>query len=246
VSAGRACVIGGTSGIGLAVAGALRADGTAVTVVGRDADRGRRAAAEIGADYLRADCADADQVADLVRAMDDVPTRLVVSGGGTELVSRPAPLTPPADLPTAFALQFTGRVLPVLAFAPLMAERGYGKIVVVSTVAGLAPSRRQWLVGSMAAAAQHACRSLAAEFAAAGVRVNAVALTMVRGSGFDTRMRAGDLDPAVSAMMDTVAARLPLGPPALADAVGVILTLLRPESDAITGSVVALTGGLVR
>lgn len=245
---GPVCVIGGTSGIGLAVARELRRDGRPVTVVGRRAQHGRRMAAEIGATFYRADCTDPDQMSEFASSTQDgygIPTGLVVSGGGAEAVSRHVTETTAADVQAMFVAQFLGRILPIMTFVPLMAQRSYGKVVLVSTVAGLTPSRPQWLAGALAGAAQQASRSLAAEFAAAGVRINVVALTLVRDSGFDLRRREGALDPEVIAMMDKVAGRLPLGPPDLDDAVAAIVHLLGPRSDATTGSVVPLSGGLV-
>lgn len=57
-----AVVVGGTKGIGRAVAQLLVEDGVAVTIVGRRADTGRAAADEIGAHFDQADVSDLGQV----------------------------------------------------------------------------------------------------------------------------------------------------------------------------------------
>jgi NAD(P)-dependent dehydrogenase (short-subunit alcohol dehydrogenase family) len=70
----RALVVGGTAGIGRAVARQLAAEGVAVTVVGRNAEAGAALAAETGAAFVRADVsllAEARRVADAFAAADD-------------------------------------------------------------------------------------------------------------------------------------------------------------------------------
>ena len=77
----RALIIGGTQGLGRAIAARLIAGGGRVVIAGRDKDRGTAAAEEIGATYLPVDLADTGAVTGLVDAAWD---RL---GGLTGLVN---------------------------------------------------------------------------------------------------------------------------------------------------------------
>lgn len=62
-----ALVIGGTRGLGLAIAAELKAEGcTRLVIAGRDAARGRAAAAEVGAEFMAADLSDTGAVIALV------------------------------------------------------------------------------------------------------------------------------------------------------------------------------------
>lgn len=81
-----ALVVGGTSGIGAAVAERLRAEDSEVVVTGRDVARGERVASELGVHFCRADVTDSGEVIAAVdRASDCAPLRVVVhcAGGGT-------------------------------------------------------------------------------------------------------------------------------------------------------------------
>jgi dehydrogenase/reductase SDR family member 12 len=80
----HALVTGGTAGIGLAAARALREAGSAVTVWGRDAERGRRAAEAIGASFEAVDLGDLRRVAQAARALPAVDA-LVLNAGGMPL-----------------------------------------------------------------------------------------------------------------------------------------------------------------
>lgn len=62
----HALVIGGTQGLGLAIAGRLAADGARVVITGRDVAKGTAAARGLGADFLPADLGDTTAMAPLV------------------------------------------------------------------------------------------------------------------------------------------------------------------------------------
>ncbi len=66
-----AVVTGGASGLGSAVAAALRAAEVRVTLIDREADRGEARAAELGATFAEADVTDADSVANALLTARD-------------------------------------------------------------------------------------------------------------------------------------------------------------------------------
>jgi len=67
-----AVVTGGASGLGSAVAAALRAAEVRVTLIDREAERGEARAAELGATFAEADVTDADSVANALLTARDV------------------------------------------------------------------------------------------------------------------------------------------------------------------------------
>jgi 3-oxoacyl-[acyl-carrier protein] reductase len=157
--AGRVAVVtGGTRGIGAATADLLEAEGARVLRVSRGD----------GIDVRDPDAA--ERIAERAPG----PVDILVSNAGT---SRIAPL---ADVPDdEYREQFELHVMAALrlmrAFAPGMAERGWGRIVNVSSSSGKRPSSNLSAAYSVAKAAQLSLsRVFADAYASRGVLVNAV------------------------------------------------------------------------
>ncbi|HYD98112.1 MAG TPA: SDR family NAD(P)-dependent oxidoreductase [Alphaproteobacteria bacterium] len=171
----HAVVTGGGSGIGLAIARRLAAEGARVTLMGRDAARLERAAAELP--DAAAVPADVTDPAGLARAFERAAERggvdiLVANAGAAR--SQPFLRMSAADWGEALAVNLTGAMLCCQAVLPGMAERGWGRIVAVASTAGL--SGYPYVAGYVAA--KHGLvglvRALALEFARGGVTVNAL------------------------------------------------------------------------
>lgn len=142
-------VAGGTSGIGLAAAKCLAARGMSVAVIGRDPGKLQRAEAELRealstagrvdafADSYECDLSNAEETdAVFARIFADhgVPDILINSAGVIypgEFVSMPRD-----HFDVNVACGFWSVVNPCRAVAPKMAERGSGRIINVSSVAG--------------------------------------------------------------------------------------------------------------
>ena len=175
-----AVVTGGGQGIGAAVARALAAEGAAVVVAARTADRIERVAGEIQkaggkAWAVPCDVTDAASVHGLALAAGrraGVVDILVNNAG----VAHSAPLakTTLDDWNRVLAVNATGTFLCTQAFIPAMVMRKQGSVVNVASVAGLAGARYI----AAYAAAKHAVigltRSVAAELEGTGVTCNAV------------------------------------------------------------------------
>jgi NAD(P)-dependent dehydrogenase (short-subunit alcohol dehydrogenase family) len=184
-----ALVTGSTSGIGREVANQLAARGAHVILSGRDDARGEAAVQAIRstggkADFVRADLTDTDSVAHLAE-------RSVELGGQVDILVNNAglyPFAPTAEVPLSqfdevYAVNVRAPFFLVAALAPAMAERGSGAIVNVSTMVATNGMAQMAVYGSSKAALQLLTKSWAAEFAASGVRVNAVSPGPTRTEG---------------------------------------------------------------
>ncbi|MQA13880.1 MAG: SDR family oxidoreductase [Pseudonocardiaceae bacterium] len=177
LSGRRAAVGASTSGLGLACAEALAAEGARVAVCGREADRARRAAAGLGpgAVGLAADLSDphsatafVDEAADALGGLDI----LVANGPG------PAPGTlgelSPSDFPPALATSLLSVVAMCYAALPRMRVAGWGRIVAVTSIAVRQPIPNLALSNTARAGATGYLKTLAREIAGEGVTVNSV------------------------------------------------------------------------
>lgn len=171
-----ALVPGSSSGLGLAVAQALAAEGAHVVLAGRRGDRVREEADRLpSALGVEADLTDPDAPARLVAAAEERfgAVEVLVLGGGGPPPGLAADLTP-EQLTLAVALLVHPHQRLVGAVLPGMRERGFGRIVAIGSSGVQQPIDR--LVASNAARAALAgyLKTLATEVAADGVTVNMV------------------------------------------------------------------------
>jgi NAD(P)-dependent dehydrogenase (short-subunit alcohol dehydrogenase family) len=179
LSGKRAGVTGASRGIGLAVARGLVAEGVDVALIARDRERLERAAAELrGASpgpRVVCDTGSDEAVAAMAR------TVLGELGGIDILVNCAAKVnTGPMrdeDLDEHLNVKLKGYLRCARAFAPGMAERGWGRIVNVS---GLAARQTGSVVGSVRNVAVAAMtKNLADEYGVQGVNAEEVASVIV-------------------------------------------------------------------
>ena len=189
--AGRtALVTGGNSGIGRAVADQLAHRGAHVVISGRDVARGTKAVDEIRADggtadFVRADLARLDEVRSLAKQA------IELGGGHVDVLINNAGIFPfgptaetaDSDFDAVYAVNVRAPFYLVAELAPLMAARGSGAIVNVTTMVAYFGMAGMAAYGSSKAAVELLTRSWAAEFGAAGVRVNAVSPGPTRTEG---------------------------------------------------------------
>jgi 3-hydroxybutyrate dehydrogenase len=130
----RALVTGGASGIGAACARRLAADGAIVTVADLDGEAAERMAVSIGGQAWQVDLADTAALGDLTLDID-----ILVNNAGIQTVS---PLTEfdPARFSFMLRLMLESPFLLIRAALPRMYERGWGRIVNISSVHGVRAS----------------------------------------------------------------------------------------------------------
>ncbi|GAY11342.1 SDR family NAD(P)-dependent oxidoreductase [Pseudonocardia sp. N23] len=250
----RAVVTGGSSGIGLAVADELAAEGADVALVARRKEPLDAAVEQVGRHGTRvlavpADTADDDSV----RAMADVVVREL---GGVDILvnsaARPAGLIPQRGLHDLtdddVRIEFETKVLGYLrcarALAPSMITGGWGRIVNVSGLNARQSVSIPGSVRNIAVAAMSA--ALADELGPRGINVSVVhpGMTVTQGTEelIASRAQAQGIDEA--AMRARAESGTRIGRLATAAEVAdVIVFLCSPRSVAISGDAIAAGGG---
>jgi 3-oxoacyl-[acyl-carrier protein] reductase len=175
----RALVSGGASGIGKAAVRRLLLDGADVAIADKDQRAAEAAAAELReAGPVLAFAMDVGDAAQVESQMRAIAARL----GGLDILVTSAGVTHPAtawetapdDWERVLRVNLTGTFLCVRAAAPLMIERGYGRIVMIASITGsFAWSGRAAYAASKGGVLALA-RSCAVDLAAYGVTVNSI------------------------------------------------------------------------
>ncbi|MFD2026158.1 SDR family NAD(P)-dependent oxidoreductase [Promicromonospora aerolata] len=130
----RALVTGGASGIGAACARELAARGAYVTVADVDGDDAKAVAEEVGGEAWVVDLSD-------TRALDglELDTDVLVNNAGIQRVSAIQDFVPD-DFRLVHRIMLEAPFLLVRAALPRMYERGWGRVVNISSVHGLVAS----------------------------------------------------------------------------------------------------------
>lgn len=177
----RALVTGASSGLGLGCARALSAEGAQVTLVARSAERLAAAAATLpGASAGRvhtvvADVSDTEQVTSMVE-------QAVAAMGGVDIVIANAGGPPPGNFAStdlaaylpALQLNLLSTVAMCKATVPAMSERGWGRVVAITSVSVRQPIPHLILSNTARAGLTGFLKTLALEVAATGVTVNSL------------------------------------------------------------------------
>jgi 3-oxoacyl-[acyl-carrier protein] reductase len=179
----RALVTGSSSGIGAACARELAAEGCAVVIHGRDRTRaesvarecealGGQAAVALGSVTDDGDCARIAETALAALGHIDI---LVNSAGGVVRGGNPdwTEMTS-ADWAESFSLNVTSVIRLAGHVTPGMIERGWGRIVSISSVGGKQLSGRLLEYGAAKAALDHLTGNFSRRLAPHGITVNAV------------------------------------------------------------------------
>ena len=233
-------VIGGTSGIGRAIALRFAAEGHRVVIAGRDAARGAAVAAECACGaFLPVDVADPASVEALgaaVEAAHGTPDVLVNCAG--ILQSGKRVLDQPLDEDERlWRVNYRGTLLGCQVFGRMMAAAGRGAILNVGSLASFAPlSLPAYTPGKQAVRAL--TEMLACELGPRGVRVNAVAPGYTLSDGLKAKIAAGERNP--DAILDTTALKKFVQPDEVAEAA---LFLCSNRAASITGVTLPVDAG---
>jgi NAD(P)-dependent dehydrogenase (short-subunit alcohol dehydrogenase family) len=236
-----ALVTGATSGIGQAVANKLAELGIHVLVVGRNKERGEKTIAAIRAagrqaDFIQSDLRDASSArAVAMRAVElgDGHVDILINNAGIY----PFGLTHETSeelFDEVYALNVKVPYFLVAELAPLMAKRGKGAIVNLSTMVADYGMSGTSVYGSSKAAINLLTKVWAAEYGPSGVRVNAVSPGPTRTEG----------TVSLGEGLQQLAAQAPAGRPAKAEEIAeAIVFLATDRASFIYGAKLAVDGG---
>lgn len=236
-----ALVTGGGSGIGLAAAKRLAADGAVVTICGRSKERLDAAVEELG-NEVRAVAADVtveDDVVAAVATAADAPggLRIAVACAGGSSHMGPLVATGLDEFRTTVDVNVIGTFLTIKHATPHIVRNGGGSIVAVSSIAAAIshPYLGAYAVGK--AGIDMLVKVAADELGRSDVRVNAVRPGLV-----DTELVAGIF--ATPDVLDSYLTQTPLGRAGEPQEVAELIRFLAgPESAWITGQAISIDGG---
>ncbi|WP_022901617.1 SDR family NAD(P)-dependent oxidoreductase [Humibacter albus] len=240
-----ALITGSTSNIGRAIARRFAAEGAHVVVSGRDARRGAAVVADIRAagglaDFVRADL---DGSVSASRALADAA--LERAGGRLDVLVNNAGIYPASTTATVdedmfdrlYAVNVKAPFFLTQALAPSMAATGGGVMVNLGSWVARMGVPVGALYASTKGALETLTRAWSAEFAAVGIRVNAVSPGVIR-----TPDLADDEDEPGAAMMLGTPAGAAGHPDAIASAA---LYLASDDAAFVHGTVLDVDGGRI-
>jgi len=244
--AGKVALVTGSSrGIGAETARWLAANKTKVVVNGRQAEAVESVVAEInsaGGEALGcvADCSRTDQIEAMRQRIErhfGIVSLLFAFAGGD---GNPEPIEQLTEerWDALMAGNLKSKFLTVKSFLPGMKEQGAGSIVLMCSTAGRAPSQASLAYSSAQAGVAMLTRNLAQQLGRSGIRVNAIAPSIIVNDRIRKYMPEEQQDKVAASY---VVPRL--GQPA--DVAAAALFLSSDASSWITGIVVDVAGGKV-
>ncbi len=237
-----ALVIGGSSGIGNAIAHGFQANGARVAIAARTPGKLQAATERLqqGDPSARGYAVDVNDMAALDRLVETVLTdlgpldTLVVCQGTT--IIKPAEEFTPEEYDTVMDTNMRSVFFTCTRFGKPMLARGQGSIITIASLA----AHRGWPRSSVYAASKHGVagltRSLAAEWAGRGVRVNAISPGF-----FLTELNRDKMSPE---RKESALRRTPMGRfGELDELVGAAIYLASPAAGFVTGATLNVDGG---
>lgn len=238
----RAFVTGGGQGIGLACAHALGEAGAAVVVADMVAERTASAVAELRAKGVAAEAAvldvtDSAAVERLAAHYSD--TAILVNNAGVAKSDVRAEDTTDEHWRFHLAVNLDGLFWCCRSFGRRMLEHGRGSIVNIGSMSGFIVNKPQpqAFYNASKAAVHHLTKSLAAEWGARGVRVNAVAPTYIE----TPLTKFGMENQAMANVWLELTPMARVGQPE--EIASVVLFLASDAASLLTGSIVLADGG---
>jgi len=239
-----ALVTGAARGLGRAIALALARAGADVALGLRRADSAPDLVDEIEALGRRVVAVQLD-VTDLAQIAAGIAEAaesfghldILVNNAGAAPTNLAENVTEP-DFDTTLAVNLKGTFFASQHAARLMLAQGFGRIVNVSSQAGLVALPGESVYCMTKAALIHLTKCLAVEWGSRGITVNAVAPTFIETPGTEKALA----DPAFRAdVEERIAALHRVGQPA--DVTGAVIFLASPAAALVTGHTIVVDGG---
>jgi NAD(P)-dependent dehydrogenase (short-subunit alcohol dehydrogenase family) len=233
----RALITGATAGIGTAVARVFAARGASLVLTGRNLAAGAALAAELGAQFVAQDvCADGAPAA-LMAACGGRLDILVNNAGVLRRGDSQA--CTDEDFDFVFAANVRALFRLSRAAVPVMAAGGGGAIINIASDWGIVAAQGAVAYGASKGAVVQLTRSMAADHARQGIRVNAVC-----PGDTDTLMLDGGTDSGRAERLRAMGDALPLGRVGQPEDVAYAVAFLASDEAAfITGALLPVDGG---
>jgi 3-oxoacyl-[acyl-carrier protein] reductase len=257
---GKTCIVTGASrGIGRETARQLCAEGASVLLVARSDEELRRATTECAreggrAEPLGCDVTEPDAGDRMARAAADHfgPPDVLVNNAGTARW-RDLDDVPDEEWQAAWEVNVMATLRATRAVVPGMRERGWGRVVNVSSTAGKRPSRYMPEYSVAKAAQLSLSRLFADRFAGEGVLVNAICpgptksdLWMAEGGLADQSAELSGMSGPAEALAKAGAGR-PIGRLAEVDEIAAAIVFLCSErASYVAGAAWSVDGGTVQ
>ena len=240
-----ALVTGASRGIGRAIALRLARAGAQVAVCSRKLESVQSVAAEIesaGGKSLavQAHVGRAEDVMALVAQVLKACGRVdvVVNNAATNPHFGPLLTADDGQWMKILDTNVMGAVRVCRAVAPHMEKQGGGKILILTSIAGLRPSAGMGVYGVSKAALIMLTQTLARELGRANIQVNAIAPGVIKTHFSEVLWQTPQI-------AEPILSRMPLGKfGEPEDVAGLALFLASPASDYVTGGVFVVDGGL--
>jgi gluconate 5-dehydrogenase len=243
----RACVTGGSRGLGLAIARGLAEAGADLVLIGRDPEVLESAKQDLAStgrmvDVLPSDVGDPKASEEAARRVlaDHGPIDILVNNVGGRRIPTPTEELPLEDWQRIVDLNLTSCFLWSKLLGGAMLERSRGRIINIASISGLIATRgiggRSYETSKAAMIAF--TRALAADWAPRGVTVNAIA-----PGGFltDPNVKWFSERPELRTTMESMVPMGRLGDPQ--EIAGLAVFLASDASSYMTGSTLVIDGG---
>src|ERR687890_1123707 len=236
-----ALVTGAASGIGRACAGSLARAGASVTVLDVDGDAAKKVAEGIGGEALQADLSDYEVLDNL-----EVDAEIIVNNAGLQHVA-PIEEFPPERFSLILRIMLEAPFRILQKALPGMYEKGWGRVVNISSVHGLRASPYKSAYVSAKHGLEGLSKTVALEGGPKGVTSNCVNPAYVRTPLVEKQI--ADQARQHGIPEDEVIEKIMLTEPAIKrlvepDEVAELAALLfGPASPSITGASLTLDGG---
>jgi 3-oxoacyl-[acyl-carrier protein] reductase len=240
----RALVTAASKGIGFGIAKALAAEGVALAVTSRSRERIEAAAAEIGAARFEHDTSDVDAAPALVDRVEEElggPLDILVTNSGGPPAGPDALGFTREQWEEAYRMLVLGPMALVERVIPGMRERGFGRVVSVSSSAVREPIPILMLSNAHRSGLLAAFKTISRQVASDGVTLNSVL------PGRIATDRLADNHGSLEGAAEAAKTQVPAGRLGTIDEMGAAAAFLCSEQAGyITGQALLVDGGLTQ
>ena len=235
-------ITGGASGIGYSIAQRLGGEGSNLVIVDRDAESGKRSAAELNASGINTvlvigDVSDEKVAENAVAQAKENWDRLDVLINNAGITGDPGSIweLPVTEMDRVYRTNLRATYLFCQKAIPLMLRNDYGRIVNIASIAGKEGNPKMVPYSSTKAAVIGLTKSVGKELSDTGIRVNCVTPAVAR---------TAILDQTSPEVVDYMLSKIPLGRLVeLSEIASLVTWVASEECSFTTAGVFDISGG---